>query len=635
MRARRLRPIITLAAVLATGIACAHPAIVRAQDAEPWEEDEEEWEDEEPGEPTPAEEPNPAEEPTPAEGASAAEEAGPDEDEAPEAPATPPTQPAEDEEGAEDEDETETEQVEGQEAGLPPPARAVRFRPLPSGAEQGFSVVLPPFVHAREGVNETTALFPFFYLRQTPPSTELVVPLYYLQRGPENWDVLFPLFWWYRGEGHHTWVVPPVWHHEAPDGFDFGIGPLVLTGRHGPRHYTLIPPLLTVDWGDENERFTFATLFWRVQERRVEHWGIFPLLWAENTESSSYVIQPPFFFRFENRDEGTALTIVPPFYHRDEPTGSYYGIPPLFHHNSGPGHTSTTIFPLLTHYSEQADVMCLTIGGLFWWWRDHGDETIVTPFYQRFRGATEMDAVAPFFFSVRDPRTGSSALAIPPLVWHFEDPASVSTVVFPFFARFEQRGRSSTWLTPLVANHVDIENRDETTWVFPNIQISRWHNGDAVNIHPIWYYESVPHHRFTVLAPLYFGFEFFDEPRNRYTVAFPFFWRFREGNTTSTLVLNVYHRERVRADSSEWEFHFAPFFSYGESSRGDHWWRIFFGLAGYERRGQYGITTLFYVPFQTDGPPLPPASGGGSGSGSGEQSEARERRERSGSGSGR
>jgi hypothetical protein len=88
-------------------------------------------------------------------------------------------------------------------------------------------------------------------------------------------------------------------------------------------------------------------------------------------------------------------------------------------------------------------------------------------------------------------------------------------------------------------------------------------------------------------------------------VVFPFFWRFREGNTTSTLVLNMYHRERVRSDSSEWEFNFFPFFSYGESSRGGHWWKIFHGLVGYERRGPHGVTTLFYVPFQTDGPPLP------------------------------
>jgi hypothetical protein len=512
-------------------------------------------------------------------------------------------------EGAEAEDTAvgeDDEDVEGQEGGLLPPTPPVRFRPAPPApAPDDFQLAVPPLLYQRQGGVTTTAAFPLFYLRESAQTTELAIPPYYLMRGPENWDVLFPLFWWYRGEGHHTWVVPLVWHHEGDDGWDFGLAPLVFAGSHGPRHYTILPPLLTLDWGDEEERFTFATLFWRVlEERENEHWGIFPLLWVENTPASSYTIAPPLFFRVEDHDEGTALTVVPPFYHRDEPNGSYWGIPPLFHHNSGPDHTSTTIFPLLSHYSEAPDVFRLTLAGLFWFWQDHGDETLVTPLYQRFRGATEMDAVAPFFFHIRDPRTDATTLAVPPLVWHIEDPASVNTVVFPFFGRFEERGRQTTWVTPLVANHMNHEEGDETTWVFPTLQVSRWHDGDAVNIHPIWYFESTPSHQHSVLAPFWWDFESFEDERNRYTVLFPFFWRFREGNTTSTLVLNVYHRERVRSDSSEWEFHVFPFFSYGEYSTGGHWWKIFYGLAGYERRGQYGVTTLFYVPFQTDGPPL-------------------------------
>lgn len=499
------------------------------------------------------------------------------------------------------------ESVEGQEGSLLPARPAVRYRPaLPEPGDDDFTLVIPPILYERQGGVQTIAAFPLFYLRESGPTTELSIPPYYAMRGPQNWDVLFPLFWWYRGEGHHTWAVPPLWHHEAPDGFDFGFAPFVMNGRHDTHHYTLIPPLLTVDWGiDAVERYTLSTLFWRVWEGDIEHWGVFPFLWVENGERTSYTIAPPLFFRFEDRNEGTALTIVPPFYHRDEPNGSYWGIPPLFHHNSGPDHTSTTIFPLLSHYSAEPDVFRLTLGGVFWYWRDHGDETIVTPLYQRFRGATEMDAVAPFFFYVRDPRTDAVTLAIPPLIWHLEDPSSSATVVLPFFARFEERGRSTTWITPLVGNHQDHEHHDETTWVFPTIQVSNWHDGDAVNIHPLFYFESVPSHHHSVLAPLWWDFESFEGDRNRYTVVFPFFWRFREGNTTSTLVLNMYHRERVRSESSEWEFHFFPFFSYGESSQGGHWWKIFHGLAGYERRGPYGVTTLFYVPFQTDGPPLP------------------------------
>lgn len=526
----------------------------------------------------------------------------------------PPDEEPEEAESARDTEVGEDDRaVEGQQEGLLPPEPPVRYRLLsPEPSPDDFQLVIPPLLYQRQAGVESLAVFPLFYLRNSPATdegsgtTELTVPPYYLMRGPENWDVLFPLFWWYRGEGHHTWFVPPVWSHSAPDGFDFGVAPLVMTGRHGANHYTLIPPLLTADWGSENERFTFAGPFWRIQEELTEHWGLFPFLWVENAESTSYTLAPPLFFRFEDRDEGTALTVVPPFYHRDEPNGSYWGIPPLFHHSSGPDHTSTTVFPLLSHYSEDPDAFRLVIAGTVWYWRDHGDETIVTPLYQRFRGATEMDAVAPLFFHIRDPRTDALTLMITPLFWHVEDPGSVNTVVFPFFGRFEERGRQETWVTPLVANHINRERGDETTWVFPTIQVSRWHDGDAVNIHPIWYFESTPSHQHSVLAPFWFDFEEFEGDRNRYTVFFPFFWRFREGNTTSTLVLNVYHRERERSDgSSEWEFSIFPFFSYGEYSTGGHWWKLFYGLVGYERRGPYGITTLAYIPFQTDGPPLP------------------------------
>ncbi|MCC6874330.1 MAG: hypothetical protein IT378_08525 [Sandaracinaceae bacterium] len=564
-------------------------------DAGAAQDDDEDWDEDEGGGAEPAE--------------SEDEDQGPsedeDEDEAPPAATTQEDGGEQEEEGEGDEDTT----AEGQAEGLLAPGHVIRYQtPPPAAGDNDFQLVIPPLLYERSRGTETIATFPLFYWRQSAASTELTIPPYYLQRGRDNWDVLFPLFWWYRGQGHHTWIIPPVWSHQAADGFDFGVAPLLLSGRHGARHYTLIPPLLTATWGDEHESFTFSPFFWRLREREMEHWGIFPFLWFENGERNAYQIVAPFFFRLEDRDAGTALTVVPPFYHRNEPNGSYFGIAPLFHHASGADYTSTTIPPLLVHYSQEPDVTRLATPA-FLWMRDHGDETFVTYLYQRFRGATELDAVAPFFFFLRDPRVGSTGLVVPPLVWHFEDPGSSNTVVFPFFARFEQRGRTTTWLTPLFGQHIDHEAHDTTTMVLPTIQISQWHNGDAVNIHPIWYYESVPSHRHTVLFPLWWDFESFEGTRNRQTVAFPFFWRFREGTTTSTLFLNLYHRERRRSSSWEWELHIAPFFSYGENSMGGHWWKVFFGLVGYERRGPYGITQLFYATFQTDGPaPRAPAA---------------------------
>jgi len=140
-------------------------------------------------------------------------------------------------------------------------------------------------------------------------------------------------------------------------------------------------------------------------------------------------------------------------------------------------------------------------------------------------------------------------------------------------------------LTPLVANSRDLERGDETTWILPTLQISRWHDGEAVNFHPIWYYERVPSHRHHVLAPLWFDFEQF-ERGDRYTVAFPFYWRFREGVTETQLFLTTYFRRREWRNERrwEWEFHFPPLFDFGERSDGEHWWRVLYGLVGWERR---------------------------------------------------
>lgn len=213
----------------------------------------------------------------------------------------------------------------------------------------------------------------------------------------------------------------------------------------------------------------------------------------------------------------------------------------------------------------------------------------------------------------------------------------------------------------------------------PTLQISRWHDGDAVNLHPIWYYESVPSHRFSVLAPLWWDFEQFDdktrarrEPRaadadadtpaqqdgdqdvgarlatvdevldedddassapvsddgfglttqrhTRYTVAFPVYYRIVEGETETQVALTTYFRRRewLHEGRWEWEFHGSGLFDFGQRSDGEHWWRVLYGLIGFEHRREHDRLWLFYIPIdfghaapsETSGPSrttLPPS----------------------------
>ena len=302
------------------------------------------------------------------------------------------------------------------------------------------------------------------------------------------------------------------------------------------------------------------------------------------------------------------LHIVPPalFYLSEQPRESWWGIAGLLHHDEGPGFHGTTIPPLLFHLSEEPETMRLSTP-LFLYMNERGSETLVTYFYQRYRGATEFDGVVPFFWWIRDPREQSETLVIPPIFARWTSPAASNTVVFPFFAHFDEYGRRQTWITPLVANSRDLEHGDETTWVAPTIQVSRWRDGEAFNIHPIWYYEWVPSHRHYVFAPFWFDFEQF-ERKDRYTVAFPFYWRFVEGVTETQLFLNPYFRRRQWVNEGRWEteFHFAPLFDWGERSDGEHWWRVLYGLIGWEHRARHDRLWLFYIPIDFGHAPIVP-----------------------------
>lgn len=493
--------------------------------------------------------------------------------------------------------------AEGQTTSFVPPPRPVH-------AEGDYQFVLPPLLLLERGGGiTTTAVFPGFYLRESPGSSELIIPPVYHQEGPNPFDVVFPIFWWYRGEGHHTWIAGPAWHHEDATSHDLGLAPLFMSGRHGANYYTLIPPLLGGAWGSETEDYLFAGILgYRLRNRDDEHWGIFPFLWVHNSPAEEYQFVPPVFFRWRNPELDRTLHIVGPVYHQQDRNESFFGFAGLLHHNEGPGFHSTTIPPLLFHYSESEDAFRLSTP-LFFYAREGTTETMMSWLYQRYRGATEFDGTLPLWFHMNDPRDQSELTMVTPLAWHWSTPASENLAIVPLFLSLNEHGRSNLWLTPLVGQFVNHETHDETTFIAPTIQISRWHDGDAVNIHPLWYYESVPSHRFAVLNPVWWDFEQVD-PHTRYTVAFPFYYRVAEGNTESqvTLPLLSYFRRRQWENGGryEWEIHLSGLFDYGMRSEGEHWWRVLYGLIGWEHRIGHDRLWLLYMPidFQNNAVPI-------------------------------
>jgi len=241
-------------------------------------------------------------------------------------------------------------------------------------------LVLPPLLIERRGEVRTLAVFPFYFDRRAPDDHQLLAGPYYRRRGREgDADVVFPFFWSLRGATSSTWAVPPVYYRSSDDGFDFGIAPLVFTGRSGHKVYTVLPPLLTVSFADAERAFTLAGPFWRVRKGQDVDWGLFPFAWFFASASRTTSLVPPFYFRFEDREAGSALTVVPPVYHRTTADSAYWGVAGLVHHHHDADGSSLTIPPLAFHYAREADGDVRLITPLGGYSDVDGEQTLVTP----------------------------------------------------------------------------------------------------------------------------------------------------------------------------------------------------------------------------------------------------------------
>ena len=507
------------------------------------------------------------------------------------------------EEQAEEEEPEEGDEEAGAEAEELAGGTRIWLGPEPEPDEhpEDSELIIPPLYLASSGQVTTRAVFPLFFQRESPDDYQLLAGIYYHRRGLElNADVIFPFFWSFRTVDSTTVAIPPVFYNTDADGFDWAVAPFIFDGRSDDAVYTVIPPLLTVSWADEDSAHTFAGPFWRIRDREEVDWGIFPLLWVSAGGAEESTIAAPLFFRFVDNIDRTALTIVPPVYHRITTEETYWGLAPLFHHWHDEDGTSLTIPPLLFHYSNEEDDTRL-ITPLFAYLDVDDAETLITPLYQRHRGNYELDSVFPIFWSWRQPQQYASALVIPPLLYTYSSPEKATTIGFPLFGYWHERGVYSTWATPLVAHYESHEDESAGTWVFPNLQFSHTPTSNTINIHPLVYSTSADTHRHFVIAPIYWDFEDYEDD-SRITIGFPLLWRFRNGSTVSQLALNTYYHHYREGGVPGWEFHFFPLFAYGEPRPGDHWWSILYGLVGYQRQGAYARMQLFYIPFQVDGP---------------------------------
>jgi hypothetical protein len=172
--------------------------------------------------------------------------------------------------------------------------------------------------------------------------------------------------------------------------------------------------------------------------------------------------------------------------------------------------------------------------------------------------------IHPLFYLKRAPEKRHLALA--PLLFDFHNRTKLTHrfTLLPLYWDFKHYGQQ-TFSRALFPLYWDFENRKKQT------------------------------HRL-VGFPLYWDFTLRAQQR-RTSYVFPLYLRLERGPILGHSVLNTYFQRNERPGNRNWQFHFFPLVSFG-SGENQKWWNFLYGLAGYERRGQYRRMRLFWIPFR-------------------------------------
>jgi hypothetical protein len=455
-----------------------------------------------------------------------------------------------------------------------------------------FRTLVPPYYSESSGSYSFRTIFPLWVERQQPSDrASLFGMLYYNRRSPKHdADVLFPLFWNLRDEQNHTTVLGPLVHREAPGEHDNWLAPLVFSGSRPKGGYLHIPPLLTFTRYDDKGGFNLIGPFYcswsgtswcSPGSSEGVDYGVAPLFFAGKSEQARYEFVPPLlhYFRYSELDD-SSLNVWGPFVWKHAKETDAFNVVPFFWHNWGKNEENITVFPLF-HYGYSGNSN-LFVNPLFLTARgEKGESTFATWGYARYRGRTTFDMVTPLYWHYTDPDIGLSRTIIPPFLYLSSSPRGYDTGFFPFyFHRLRPNLTETTWITPFYQHTTDL-----TGW--------------ATNIHPLLYLGRTYESSHLVVFPFFWDFA---SPHARSTVVFPFYWRFADDTSVSQLLGNTYYHERRVGTGLDWELHFFPAFSYGETPDG-HWWNILFGLAGYTRRGPLAKVRALWIPITVSDAP--------------------------------
>lgn len=431
--------------------------------------------------------------------------------------------------------------------------------------------------------------FPFWMERSQPNDRASLFGLSYYQRRSTrvDADVFFPLFWKLRHDQTYTTIVGTIMHSEGPDGHDNWVAPFFFEGTNegGTGGYFHVPLLLTFTQHSDHDGFDLiGPLFcsWKggpsCDARTADQidLGLAPLYFYGRDDRSEYEVIPPLLHYYEYSDVGDAsVDVWGPVWMESSRDGGVFNLLPLFWHSWGADEEHTTLVPLF-HYGYEGASSVLATPLFVNYESEEGDHTFATYLYARHRGRTELDMVTPLFWQYRDPDISLVRTLLFPFYYGNHSPRSDDHVAFPFYARFHRHHVSDEiWVTPLFRHVTSL-----TGW--------------ETDILPLFFMGTENRSTHFVFAPLVWDFA---SPKDRSTVVFPIYWRFSDRQSLYQLVGNTYYQEEVAPGGTEWQFHFFPLLSFGETPQG-HWWNLLYGLAGYTREGTMAKMRIGYIPFE-------------------------------------
>ncbi|MHC1705376.1 MAG: hypothetical protein AB9846_15830 [Tenuifilaceae bacterium] len=453
--------------------------------------------------------------------------------------------------------------------------------------ERKHLVLTPLYWHFKSNESESTTFFPLVWSNSWKTRYENYKTL-----------VILPVFWSQQNNDTRSQILLPfVWSKSTPFYESFTFFPLFSKGQspdEETRHFAFTP----IFWHFRSPNITSNTLFpvwWNRKKGSGEEAQstniIFPLYWAKKDPSYQRNIFFPLVWNFNNTEYHTFT--VAPFYSKGESTdgnSSYQAISPLYWRFRTEQGKGQLFFPLWWQKDKtiEGELKSSSLVVLLYWkYKDNiRKHQGFFPVVWQLQNQTKQSFTFLPILSYGKSQDGKNGyLAATPLYWHFRNPRSTISTLFPIWWNRKVNEKNGTrhfnLLIPIYYAKWDSITSKKVLfpviWSFKNPVYNSFtfipffsHGKSAdqsvkhLTITPFfWHFKNLDGQT-TTLLPIFWNSKYGEgESANRWNVLFPIFWSNKNINQSNNVLFPlVWSFENPNYKSLT----VAPLFSFGNSS---------------------------------------------------------------------